>query len=112
MRQQIKGRRPGLSSDVWWRQMCEEYKVRQFYTAPTAIRALMKLGDAPGPAARRPAARDGGGRGDTAARRRGPRLLDTGPGTGPDWRGAAVAACREARGGGWLGGRGLIVQGA
>ena len=29
-------------------QICEEYKVRQFYTAPTAIRALMKLGDQPG----------------------------------------------------------------
>ena len=50
--QLIKARRHGLSSAVWWRQMCEEYKVRQFYTAPTAIRALMKLGDAPGPAAR------------------------------------------------------------
>ena len=31
------------SSRFW--QICEKYKVNQFYTAPTAIRALMGLGD-------------------------------------------------------------------
>ncbi len=33
------------ASRFW--QVCEKHKVNQFYTAPTAIRALMALGDAP-----------------------------------------------------------------
>lgn len=33
------------ASRFW--QVCEKHKVNQFYTAPTAIRALMGLGDAP-----------------------------------------------------------------
>ena len=33
------------SSRFW--QVCDEHKVTKFYTAPTAIRALMRLGDAP-----------------------------------------------------------------
>lgn len=31
-------------AEVWWR-LIEKYKVTKFYTAPTAIRALMRLGD-------------------------------------------------------------------
>lgn len=33
-------------NDRYW-QVIDKYKVTQFYTAPTAIRSLMKFGDAP-----------------------------------------------------------------
>lgn len=32
--------------EIWWK-LIEKYKVTKFYTAPTAIRALMKFGDEP-----------------------------------------------------------------
>lgn len=33
-------------NDRYW-SVIDKYKVTQFYTAPTAIRALMKFGDGP-----------------------------------------------------------------
>ena len=36
----------GGNVDRFW-DICERHKVTQFYTAPTAIRALMRYGDEP-----------------------------------------------------------------
>lgn len=46
MRLQFEGTPFFPGNDRYW-SVIDKYKVTQFYTAPTAIRALMKFGEGP-----------------------------------------------------------------